>query len=322
MRMLAVQDAANQDALADSLLQQLDPERLTSLPQALWGWVTSVSVVTTAVRIVVIVLLAFAVYRFIKLLIGRLVSRTVEEDDPVVKRLREQRAQTIGGLLGNVALIAVVVVTILTVAGEFMDIGPLLASVGVLGLAVSFGAQSLVKDIISGTFMLMEGQFGVGDVVRVSDVSGAVEKITLRTTILRDVEGIVHIIPNGEITRVSNLTKQFSRALLEIGVAYKEDVDHVMDVMRAIGEELAEDPEFGALLVEPIEVPGVQAFADSAIIIRMTAKTLPLKQWDVARELRRRIKKRFDAEGIEIPFPHVTFYWGEGQRPAAAPAER
>ncbi|MEX0892299.1 MAG: mechanosensitive ion channel family protein [Gemmatimonadota bacterium] len=313
--MLALQDSAT-----DSLLQVLSPAELRTLPQRLWSYLSSEAVVFGAVRILVFIAVAVVVYRVIKLVIGRWVGRSVDEEDPVVKRLREQRAQTVGGLLANVALIAVVTITILTVAGEFMDIGPLLASVGVLGLAVSFGAQSLVKDVISGTFMLMEGQFGVGDVVRVSDVSGAVEKITLRTTILRDVEGIVHIVPNGEITRVSNLTKQFSRAVLDMGVAYKEDVDHVMEVMRAVGEELLQDPDFGPLLVDPPEVPGVQAFADSAVVIRMVAKTLPLKQWDVARELRRRLKKRFDAEGIEIPFPHMTFYWGEGQRPPA-PAE-
>ena len=302
---------------ADSIAAELSPSRLRAILEGFWETIAWEEVVLTTIRVVVIVLAAVALYRFMKLLIGRLVSRTVEEEDPVVKRLREQRAQTIGGLLANVALIAVVTVTALTLANEFLDIGPLLASVGVLGLAVSFGAQSLVKDIITGTFMLMEGQFGVGDVVRVSDVSGAVEKITLRTTILRDVEGIVHIVPNGEITRVSNLTKQFSRAVLDMGVAYKEDVDRVIAVMKDVGAELAEDPAFGPLLAEGVEVPGVQAFADSAVVIRMVAKTLPLKQWDVARELRRRLKNRFDREGIEIPFPHMTFYWGEGQQPPA-----
>jgi moderate conductance mechanosensitive channel len=144
-----------------------------------------------------------------------------------------------------------------------------------------------------------------------------VEKITLRTTVLRDVEGVVHIIPNGEITRVSNLTKAWSRTVLHIGVAYKEDVDHVMDVLRDLLREFHADPEWGGLLLEEPQVPGVEDFADSAVIIRVLAKTLPLKQWDVARELRRRIKKRFDREGIEIPFPHTTFYWGENQAPAS-----
>lgn len=268
-----------------------------------------------ALRIAVIIVVAFVAYRVLRLIIGRLVSRNIDEEDPVVKRLREQRAQTLGSLLTNVALIVVVTVTALTVLDSFLDIGPILASVGVLGLAVSFGAQSLVKDIISGTFMLLEGQFGIGDVVRIGDTAGLVERITLRTTILRDLHGVVHIIPNGTIDRVSNLTKTWSRAVLDVGVAYKEDVDEVIAVLRELGDSFHADEEWGPLLVEPPEVLGVEQFADSAVVIRMTTKTLPLKQWEVARELRRRIKKRFDAEGIEIPFPHVSFYWGENQIP-------
>ncbi|MGH7445281.1 MAG: mechanosensitive ion channel family protein [Longimicrobiales bacterium] len=269
------------------------------------------------VKVAIIIAFALLVYRILKLLITRLVRRNIEEDDPVVKRLREQRAQTIGSLLANVALIVVVTVTALTVLGTFMDIGPILASVGVLGLAVSFGAQALVKDVISGTFMLLEGQFGIGDVVRVGDISGLVEKITLRTTILRDERGAVHVIPNGSIERVSNLTKTWSRAVLDIGIAYREDVDAVIAVLKDVGEEFHGDVEWSALLVEPPEVLGVQELGASAVVIRVMAKTLPLKQWEVARELRRRIKKRFDADGIEIPFPHVSFYWGENQLPPA-----
>jgi moderate conductance mechanosensitive channel len=272
-----------------------------------------------AVKIVVVIFVAIIIYRLIKVLIGRLLNREIDEEDPLVRRLREQRAQTMASLLGNVAAVSVVVITALTVMDIMLEnIGPILASFGILGLAISFGAQSLVKDVISGTFLLMEGQYGVGDVVKVSDVSGLVEKITLRTTVLRDIEGAVHIVPNGEITRVTNMTKAWSRAVLHVGVAYKEDVDRVMDVLRDILREFQADPEWGALLLEDPVVPGVESFADSAIMIRIMAKTLPLKQWDVARELRRRIKKRFDAEGIEIPFPHMTFYWGEGQAPQAA----
>lgn len=272
----------------------------------------------TVIKIAVVIAVAVVAYRAIKVLITRLIEREVDEEDPLVKRLREQRARTLASLLGNVAAMAIVVVVVLTILDIVLDnIAPILASFGIIGLAFSFGAQSLVKDIISGTFMLIEGQFGIGDVVRVSDVSGMVEKITLRTTILRDVEGVVHIIPNGEITRVSNLTKSWSRAVLRIGVAYKEDVDHVIAVLRDLLREFHADPEWGGLLLDEPQVPGVEEFADSAVIIRVLAKTLPLKQWDVARELRRRIKKRFDQEGIEIPFPHMTFYWGEQQAPSA-----
>lgn len=270
----------------------------------------------TILKIAIVIVIAMVAYRIITILIRRLLQREIEEEDPLVRRLREQRAHTLASLLGNVALVAIFIVVALTILDILLDnIAPILASFGILGLAFSFGAQSLVKDVISGTFMLMEGQFGIGDVVRVSDVSGAVEKITLRTTVLRDVEGVVHIIPNGEITRVSNLTKSWSRAVLNIGVAYKEDVDRVMDVLRDLAQEFYADPEWRALLLEEPLVPGVESFGDSAVVIRVSAKTLPLKQWDVARELRRRIKKRFDHEGIEIPFPHTTMYWGDGQMP-------
>jgi small-conductance mechanosensitive channel len=278
----------------------------------------------TILKIALVIVVALIAYRITRILIRRMVEREIEEDDPIVRRLREQRARTIASLLGNVAAMAFVVVVVLTILDILLDnIAPILASFGILGLAFSFGAQSLVKDIISGTFMLMEGQFGIGDVVRVSDVSGMVEKITLRTTVLRDVEGVVHIIPNGEITRVSNLTKSWSRTVLNIGVAYKEDADHVMDVLRDVLREFQADPEWGGLLLEEPQVPGIENFADSAVVIRVLAKTLPLKQWDVARELRRRIKKRFDQEGIELPFPHTTLYWGENQapRPIMPPTE-
>ena len=271
----------------------------------------------TILKIAIVIVIAMVAYRIITILIRRLLQREIEEEDPLVRRLREQRAQTLASLLGNVALVAIFIVVTLTILDILLDnIAPILASFGILGLAFSFGAQSLVKDVISGTFMLMEGQFGIGDVVRVSDVSGAVEKITLRTTVLRDVEGVVHIIPNGEITRVSNLTKSWSRAVLNIGVAYREDVDRVIDVLVDLVREFHADPEWGALLLEEPQVPGVESLGDSAVVIRVSAKTLPLKQWDVARELRRRIKKRFDHEGIEIPFPHTTMYWGDGQMPA------
>ena len=302
------------EAVADTLRGQF--ERAVAAGRALLDWdVLLPRLVPALLEVGVILLVAFGFYRLLRGIIRRLIAREIEEEDPVVKRLREQRAHTLGSLLGSFAAVVVVTITILTILGLFMDIGPLLASVGVLGLAVSFGAQSLVKDVISGTFMLLEGQFGIGDVVRIGDVSGLVEKITLRTTILRDVQGVVHIIPNGEITRVSNLTKTWSRAVLDVGVAYKEDVDRVMEVMRDLGRAFHADPEWGPLLVEEPQVPGVEQLADSAVVIRMVAKTLPLKQWDVARELRRRIKNRFDAEGIEIPFPHLTFYWGDHQIP-------
>lgn len=267
------------------------------------------------IEVVIIIATSMLVYQISKIVIRRIVARQSEEEDPLVRRLREQRAQTLGSLFTSVLLVVVVIVALLTVLGLFINIAPLLASVSVIGLAISFGAQSLVKDVISGTFMLIEGQFGIGDVVRVGDTSGMVERITLRTTILRDLHGVVHIIPNGDITRVSNLTKTWSRAVIDVGVAYREDLDRVIATLQALAAEFHADPQWGPLLIDPPEVLGVESLADSAVIVRMAAKTLPLKQWEVARELRRLIKNRFDAEGIEIPYPHLTFYWGEGQMP-------
>ena len=266
-------------------------------------------------EVAIIIAVSILAYQIIKRVIRRIVTRQIDEDDPLVRRLKEQRAQTLGGLFTNVVLVVVTIITVLMILDLFVSIGPLLASVSVIGLAISFGAQSLVKDVISGTFMLIEGQFGIGDVVRVGDTSGMVEKMTLRTTILRDLHGVVHIIPNGDITRVSNLTKTWSRAVIDVGVAYGADVDKVIQTLKNLVAEFHADPEWGPLLVEAPEVPGIENFGDSSVVVRVTAKTLPLKQWDVARELRRRIKNRFDAEGIEIPYPHLKLFWGEGQMP-------
>ena len=306
------------------MLQLPSPDTTAQAPtepidwQALLQWE---ALYPRLIKIAVVVILAIVTYRIITIIIRRIIEREIDEDDPLVKRVREQRAHTLASLLGNVALVAIFVVVALTILDILLDnIAPILASFGILGLAISFGAQSLVKDMITGTFMLIEGQFGIGDVVRVSDVSGMVEKITLRTTVLRDLEGVVHIIPNGEITRVSNLTKSWSRTVLNIGVAYSEDVDHVIAVLRDEARLFHADPEWGPLLLEEPQVPGLEAFGDSAVMFRVSVRTLPLKQWDVARELRRRIKKRFDREHIEIPFPHVTMYWGEGQKPGQLPA--
>lgn len=271
-------------------------------------------------RDAVIVLLAFAAYRMVKLFTRRLVRHQSEAHDPIVKRLHEQRAQTIASLLNNVALVTIAIITALLLLASIMDIGPLLATAGIAGLAISFGAQSLVKDIIGGMIIVLEAQFGIGDVIRVAGTSGQVEKITLRATTLRDLQGVVHTVPNGQINTVSNMTKGWSRAVLDIGVAYKEDVDRVMDVLRDIGREMRADPEWSALMMEDIEIAGVDDFGDSAVVIRVLAKTLPLKQWSVGREMRRRIKIRFDREGIEIPFPHRTLYWGVGQ-PPPSPAD-
>jgi small conductance mechanosensitive channel len=283
-----------------------------SLPRFSWKNVFDwQQLANDVVEVAIIIAVSLIFYRIVKIIVKRMVARQIEEEDPLVKRLKEQRAQTLGSLFTNVALVFVITITMLTVLSVFINIGPLLASVSVVGLAISFGAQSLVKDVISGTFILLEGQFGIGDVVKMGDTAGMVEKMTLRTTVLRDLHGVVHTIPNGEITRVSNLTKTWSRSVIDVSVAYGEDVDVVIATLRRLGEEFQQDPDWGPLLIDPPDVLGVESLADSGVIVRMTAKTLPLKQWEVARELRRRIKNRFDADGIEIPYPHLKVYQGE-----------
>ena len=196
-----------------------------------------------------------------------------------------------------------------------VNIGPILASVGIIGLAVGFGAQELVRDIISGFFMILENQIRTGDVAIINGTGGLVESIELRTVTLRDQSGTVHIFQNGKISSMSNMTKDWSAMVFDIGVAYKEDTQKVMEVIKQVGDELKDDPAFSDDIIEPIEVMGLNEFGDSAIVIRARIKTKPIKQWGVGREYRKRLKSRFDELNIEIPFPHTTVYWGEEIKP-------
>jgi small conductance mechanosensitive channel len=188
-------------------------------------------------------------------------------------------------------------------------------------LAIGFGAQSLVKDVISGLFILLENSIRVGDVVEVASVSGVVEEVQLRTIMLRDLSGNVHVVPNGVIDKVKNMTKFYSYYLFEVGIAHKENVDEVMEVLHAIAVELQADPLFAIDILEPLDMLGVDQFADSAVIIKCRLKTKPMQQWRIGRKMNRRIKNTFDAKGIEIPFPHRTLYWGHQMTAAAAPAQ-
>ncbi|MDB4947414.1 MAG: rane protein of unknown function [Gemmatimonadetes bacterium] len=251
-------------------------------------------------------------YWGLRLLLKR-IERSIGEPDGTLTA-HEQRARTLVGLVRSFGMVVVVVLVLFMVLGALgIDVGPLLAGAGVVGLAVSFGAQSLVKDIISGLFILFENQFGVGDVIRLDAVvSGVVERMTLRMVALRDTYGVLHIVPNGEIKRVSNLTRTWARAVIDVTVAFDQDVDRVTAALRAVGRDLAADPAWGPLLLEEVTVPGVEAFTDGGVVVRLMAKTLPLKQWDVARELRRRIKYRFDAEGIEVPSKQSTLVLSAG----------
>ena len=210
--------------------------------------------------------------------------------------------------------------TLVVLAELGVNIAPLLAGAGVVGLAVGFGAQTLVKDVITGAFILFEDSIAVGDYVEVGSHEGTVEAITVRTIRLRDIHGTVHTIPFSSVDSVKNYTKDFAYHVAEIGVAYRENTDDVVKLLREVGEDLRADPEYADDIIEPMEINGLDRFDDSAVVIRSRLKTQPGAQWRVKREFNRRVKLKFDAEGIEIPFPHTTIYFGEDREGAAPPA--
>lgn len=259
-------------------------------------------------KIVLIVIGAWIVSRATRLA-GRRIIEYTQDDDPATKSEREKRAETLVHIVKNAIKVFIYIVASFMILREIgVDIAPLLAGVGIAGLAIGFGAQTLVKDFLTGFFILMENQYRVGDVVKIGDHAGLVERIKLRTTTLRDLQGVVHIIPNGEVQSVNNMTHEWSRAVLDIGVAYKEDVDKVIGILEQVGKELREEEPYNEIMLEDPQILGVDSFGDSQVTIKMITKTCPLKQWQVARELRRRIKYAFDSEGIEIPFPQRTVY--------------
>jgi small conductance mechanosensitive channel len=234
---------------------------------------------------------------------------------------RAARMRTVGSLLR--AVLAVVLWTMigLVALSELgVDIAPLLAGAGVVGLAVGFGAQTLVKDVITGAFILFEDAVAVGDVVKVGEFAGVVEAMSIRSIRLRAFDGSVHTVPFSSVTSVTNMTKDYSFYVFDVGVAYREDTDQVAAVMREVGAGLQADPEFAPFILEPVEVVGVDRFTDSAVIVRGRIKTVPLKQWMVGREFNRRLKRRFDELGIEMPFPHLTLYFGQDKDGQAPPA--
>lgn len=271
-----------------------------------------------ALRIGLILIAGYVGARLLRLGLGRLESAliTAGERTEAVPGAAKKRVTTLVGLLRTIALVGLwAVVVIITLEQIGLNITPILAGAGIIGLAVGFGAQNLVRDLISGFFMVLEDQVRVGDVAIVNGTGGLVEAISFRTIVLRDLSGVVHIFPNGTINTLSNMTKVWSGYVMDVGVAYKEDTDHVVEVMRRVGDELRQDPDLGPKILEPIEVFGVDDFADSAVVIKARLKTHPIQQWGVGREYRRRLKKAFDAEGIEIPFPHLSMYVGEATKP-------
>ena len=271
------------------------------------------TVARSGARILGIWLLAWLAYRVVALA-ARRIEIEVDDGDDSVTTLRERRGQTISQLLRSVGRVLVISIALLLTFNVFIDIGPILAGAGILGLAVSFGAQSLVKDVISGFFILFENQFAIGDVIEAGGKSGTVEKMTLRVVVLRDLKGTMHIVPNSEIKVVSNMTRGWSRAVVDVGITYEEDIDKALAVVRDEAAQFSTDKVWGAQLDGPLEVPGIESLSDSSVVVRTLIRTQPGSQWNAAREFRRRLKKRLDREGISIPYPqrkvHVTVQGG------------
>lgn len=262
----------------------------------------------SAWHVALILLLAWLVMRLAHRLIRafRIYMSTRAESPEEVKRV-----ETLGRVFRYVASVAVSVVAGMLVLNELgISIAPILAAAGVVGVAVGFGAQSLIRDYFNGFFLLLENQVRQGDVVEVGGKAGLVEEVTLRYVKLRDYDGNVHFVPNGTIGAVSNKSRGFAFSVIDIGVAYREDLDEVFALMREVGADMRRDPEFASRIIEDLEIAGVDNWADSAVVVRCRFKVMPLEQWGVRREFLRRMKRTFDRHGIEIPYPHLTLYPG------------
>lgn len=273
-------------------------------PANIWNWIivhgTKIGA-TILAAMVLLWLIQVMEHRIVRLITRHGVTGSPED--------RESRARTLAGVLQNLFTVLVIIGGFLLVLTELgFNITTLLGATAIFGLAVAFGAQNLIRDYFYGFMILMENQYLVNDVVRLGSISGQVERITLRITMLRDLRGTVHFVPHGQITTVSNLTRGWARVVLDVDVAYKEDVDRVMKVLADLGREIRRDPAYRDLILDEPEISGVDALKDSSVVVRFLIKTRPLKQWAIKREMLRRIKNKFDELGIEIPFPHQVVY--------------
>lgn len=272
------------------------------------------TIIKTGLRVSMILIFAWVAMKLLQKTLQRLeqhlTKKSEEEGEPPSES--QKRIETIVRLIKQACLLALWLTVGLVILKEFgVEIGPIIASAGVVGLAVGFGAQNLVRDIISGFFIILENQIRVGDVAIVNGTGGLVEKINFRTTVLRDLGGVVHIFPNGTIATLSNLTNEWSAYIFDIGVAYKENTDHVIEIMQEVGKTMREDEKYGKLMLEDPDIFGVDKFGDSSVVIKGRIRTKPIRQWEVGREYLRRIKLAFDENNIEIPFPHRSIYFGE-----------
>jgi small conductance mechanosensitive channel len=283
------------------------------LEQVDWAAVAAAGL-RIAIVLVITLIALWVQHRLLDRVESRMLKRTAEEGEPPSES--HKRIDTLVGLLRQGVVLMIWLAAVLILLNELrIKIGPILAGAGIVGLAIGFGAQHLVRDVISGFFIILENQIRVGDVAIINGTTGRVEKIRFRTTILRDLGGIVHVFPNGTINTLSNLTNEWSAYVFDIGVAYKEDTDRVMEVMTSVGRDMKTDPEFGRMMLEEPEIFGVDKFADSAVVIKGRIRTRPGRYRPVGREYLRRLKQAFDEHGIEIPFPHRTVYFGEASKP-------
>ena len=270
---------------------------------------------TDGARIGLIIFMGWVVSRLLKRWLPRLAKstnfgqQTADDREEMAKR-----SETLSAVFVGTANFLVLIIVIFMVLTELsVPIGPILGGFGIAGIAVGFGAQHLVRDMINGVFILWENQYRQGDVVQIAGIAGLVESINMRRTVLRDLDGKVHVIPHGEVSITTNFTKYWSRVNINVGVAYKENLERVIEILNRIGDELSHDAYFGLLIITPPQVLRVNSFDDSAITIKMVGDCKPLKQWEISGELHLRIKREFDAASIEIPFPHQTLYWGVDQ---------
>jgi len=277
------------------------------------SWATVVTwLIDHGIRILIIVVVGavlwFALDKFLPPIVRRSVARTKYKES---KGGMEKRTNTLLSIFKGVGRVFIGIVAIMMVLSEVgLPVAPVLATFGIAGIALGFGAQYLIRDLIAGIFIILENQYRVGDVARVADVAGLVEEVTLRKTVLRDLDGIVHHVPNGEIRIASNFTRHFGRVNLNVSVAYGTDLDHAISVINRVGKELAEDDNWREIIKSPPQVLRVDNLGDSGIDIKILGDVEPIRQWDVMGELRLRLKKAFDAEGIEIPWPHTKVYFG------------
>lgn len=264
---------------------------------------------THGLKIVVILGGAYIFRRLAGMVVEKIIRKAIVGDKFLPPEAEKKREDTLITVFEGTTKVIIWLIALFMIVAELgVNIGPLLAGAGVAGLAIGFGAQYIIRDFLSGLFIILENQYRVGDIVCIETTCGLVEDINLRMTVLRDIDGGVHHIPNGEIKKASNLSKGFARVNLNIGIAYNSDLEKAIQVVNQVGQEIAKDSQWREAIIQAPQFLRVDDFADSAVMIKILGETKPLKQWEVAGELRKRIKIAFDKEGIEIPFPQRVIH--------------